>query len=50
MTKSYKIAKLYSEKKGIKIFNSTRGGHLEVFDRIDLNTVFDEINEKKSSL
>ena len=46
MTKSYKIAKLYSEKKGIKIFNSTRGGHLEVFDRIDLNTVFDEINEK----
>ena len=46
MTKSYKIAKLYSESKGVKIYNATRGGHLEVFDRIDLDKVFNKINEK----
>ena len=43
MTKSYKIANLYSESKGVKIFNSTRGGYLEVFDRLDLDKVFNKI-------
>jgi len=46
MSKSYKVAKLYSESKGVKIFNSTRAGHLEVFDRLDLDIIFDKINEK----
>ena len=43
MTKSYKIANLYSESKGVKIFNSTRGGYLEIFDRLDLDKVFNKI-------
>ena len=46
MTESYKIAKLYSESKVVKILNTTRGGHLEVFDRLDLDIVFNKINEK----
>lgn len=43
MTKSYEIANLYSKSKGVKIFNSTRGGHLEVFDRLDLDKFFKKL-------
>lgn len=39
MTKSYEIARLYSDNKNVKIYNATRGGHLEVFERIDLDKV-----------
>lgn len=31
MTQAYEIARLYSDKKGVKIFNATKGGYLEVF-------------------
>lgn len=34
MERSYKQAKYYSDKSGIKIYNATRGGKLEIFDRI----------------
>lgn len=34
---SYTIAREYCETHGIKIFNATRGGKLEVFDRVDLD-------------
>tara|TARA_B100000787_G_scaffold169998_1_gene163364 strand:+ start:5421 stop:6239 length:819 start_codon:yes stop_codon:yes gene_type:complete len=46
MTKSYEIANLYSESKGVKIFNSTRGGYLEAFDRLDLDKIFNKIIKK----
>ena len=36
---AFKIAKKYADKNGIKIYNATRGGMLEVFDRVDLNVV-----------
>jgi len=39
MTKSYKWARHYADLHGVKIFNATRGGHLEVFQRVDLDTV-----------
>lgn len=45
MTKSYKTANLYSKSKGVKIFNSTRGGYLEIFDRIDLDKVLKNYNK-----
>lgn len=35
----YMIAKRYSKKYGIHIFNATRGGALEVFPRVDLDNV-----------
>lgn len=38
-TCAYIKAKEYADKNGVKIFNATRGGRLEVFDRVD----FDEI-------
>ncbi len=36
---AYDFAKDYADKHGIKIFNATRGGMLEVFPRIDLDEV-----------
>lgn len=39
MIACYPVAKEYADKNGIKIFNATRGGMLEVFERVDLDTV-----------
>ncbi len=38
-TRSYQAARKYAEEHGIQIVNATRGGKLEVFDRVD----FDEL-------
>lgn len=35
----YAAAKEYAEKHGIKIYNATRGGKLEMFERVDLDKV-----------
>lgn len=37
MERSYRIAKAYADKKGIKIYNASRGGSLEVFERVNLD-------------
>lgn len=39
MIASYKVAKKWADKNGIKIYNATRGGMLEVFPRVDLDEV-----------
>lgn len=39
MTEAYKIARLYADIHNIKIYNATRGGHLEIFERIDLDEI-----------
>lgn len=39
LNKYYGVAKKYAERHGIKIMNATRGGKLEVFERVD----FDEV-------
>lgn len=36
MTTAYKAAKKYADAHGVKIFNATRGGKLEVFPRVSL--------------
>lgn len=36
-------AKETTEKNGCKIYNATRGGKLEVFDRVDLDKVFEKL-------
>ncbi len=38
--KAYHIARQYAEDHDIKIFNATRGGKLEVFDRVDFDEIF----------
>src|SRR5690606_10977848 len=38
--KSYKFAKKIYEAEGRKIFNATKGGKLEVFDRVDYSSLF----------
>ena len=37
---AYTTAKKYADEHGIKIYNATRGGKLEVFDRVDLDSLF----------
>lgn len=37
--KSYQIAEEYSRAHGFRIFNATRGGCLEVFERVDLDSL-----------
>lgn len=36
---SYRSVKQYCDKVGIRVYNATRGGHLEVFPRVDLDEV-----------
>ncbi|RKI87610.1 DUF115 domain-containing protein [Parablautia intestinalis] len=39
MIMAFKAAKKYADEHGIKIYNATRGGMLEVFERVDLDSV-----------
>lgn len=39
---SYQAAKEYADAHGIKIYNATRGGELEVFERVDFDSLFEE--------
>lgn len=38
--RSYKAAKEYANEHGIKIYNATRGGKLEIFPRVDFDSLF----------
>jgi Uncharacterized protein conserved in bacteria len=37
---AYKKARQYTENNGIKIYNATRGGKLEIFERVEFNNLF----------
>jgi len=39
-TKQYEKAELYSRQHGFRIYNATRGGKLEVFERVDFDSLF----------
>lgn len=39
-TMSFASVKQYADNHGIKVFNATRGGHLEVFERVDFDSLF----------
>lgn len=41
MINAYKMCKKYSDSHGIKIYNATRGGMLEVFERVDFDSLFE---------
>ncbi len=49
MIYAFNVAKEYADQNGVKIYNATRGGMLESFERIDLDSLFsnkEEINLK----
>ena len=46
MISAYREAKRYADEHGIKIYNATRGGKLEVFERVD----FDELMAQKETV
>ena len=37
---AYQVARHYAERHGIKIYNATRGGKLEVFERVNFDDLF----------
>lgn len=39
---AYEAAEKYAKSHGIKIYNATRGGMLEIFERVDLDSLFEE--------
>jgi len=41
MNLAYEKAKIYAEKHGVKIYNATRGGKLEIFERVCFDKLFD---------
>lgn len=36
----YELAKRFAEERGVKIYNATRGGELEVFERVNFDALF----------
>lgn len=40
LTKAYEKAELYSKTHGFRIYNATRGGELEIFERVDFDSLF----------
>lgn len=40
MDRAYMAAKQYADSHGIRIYNATRGGKLEVFERVDFDSLF----------
>ncbi|WP_233713702.1 6-hydroxymethylpterin diphosphokinase MptE-like protein [Lederbergia citri] len=42
MINAYKVAKKFADSHNIKIYNATRGGMLEVFERVNLETVLEK--------
>jgi uncharacterized Rossmann fold enzyme len=40
LIKNYECANRFAEEHGVKIYNATRGGYLEVFERIDFDLIF----------
>ncbi len=42
---AYISARRYADAHGIKIYNATRGGHLEVFERVDFDKIFEVTKE-----
>ena len=45
MTEAYLSAKKYCDEIGVKIYNATRGGKLEVFPRVNFDELFNENGE-----
>ena len=39
---------MYAEERGVKIYNATRGGALEVFTRVDFEKLFIEKSVEKN--
>ena len=47
---AYKQAKNVAEKKGIKIYNATRGGKLEIFERVNFDELINRLNLKREKI
>ncbi|QTE40238.1 DUF115 domain-containing protein [Mucilaginibacter gossypii] len=50
MMEKFRLAKLFFDERGNKIFNATEGGKLEEFPRVDFNSLFILSNSEKQDL
>ncbi|MEH7225933.1 6-hydroxymethylpterin diphosphokinase MptE-like protein, partial [Bacillus sp. JJ1566] len=50
MFSAYKEAKKYADKHNIKIYNATRGGMLDLFERVDLDAILYDVENNKEGL
>lgn len=48
VTASYEICNEYAKQHGIKIYNATRGGYLEVFERVNLDDIIRKVDIKEN--
>lgn len=44
--KALRLSREYADAHGIKIYNATRGGKLEIFERMDVDIIFEQCKEK----
>ena len=45
----YNLAKQEAEKRGVHIYNATRGGKLEVFERVDFDSLFQQDQQERNT-
>lgn len=50
MELGYHAAKRFARFRNFQIYNATRGGKLEIFDRVDFNSLFPEEKENENSM
>ena len=48
LEKIYEVAKKFAESHGVKIYNATRGGKLEVFERVDFDMLMEKTTHEQS--
>ena len=46
VAESYKVCRRYAEEHGVQIYNATRGGKLEVFERVDFDELWEGIQHE----
>ena len=46
MEEAYRIARSYFKAHGVQVFNATAGGRLEVFERVDFDSLFNNANSR----
>ena len=47
LTRGFMEAKQYADTHGVRIFNATRGGKLDVFERVDLDEILLRIHQDR---
>ena len=47
LNESYEVAKKFSKEEGVKVYNATRGGKLETFERVDFDELMGQMKHER---